>query len=51
VTRILDKGPELKFSVLGPDLETDLKQGSQKKNPPLGTRNEVLTEKIIPLGL
>jgi hypothetical protein len=32
-----DKGPESRFSVPGPDLETDLKRGSQKENPSLGT--------------
>jgi len=31
VAKILDKGPESRFSVPGPDLETDLKRGSQKK--------------------
>jgi len=37
VARILDKGPESRFSVPGPNLETDLKRGSQKENPSLGT--------------
>jgi hypothetical protein len=45
VARILDKGLESRFSVPGPNLETDLKRGSQKENPSLGTWNEVLREK------
>jgi hypothetical protein len=45
MTRILDKGPESIFSVLGSDLEMDLKRGFKKENPSLGTWNKVLKEK------